>query len=691
MLAGARRAVARLGAFFRARRIPLLIAVGIIAVVGGFFMIAPEFLYRFEFNLYDQHFRWRGPRPANPQVVIVAIDEASVATVGRWPWSRTVIADLVRKLDAAGAAVIAFDVLQSEPERSAERDVLDRLQARLRTRGLETGVRTELDRMRAEANPDAALAAALRESGRVVLASNFVLTTSAPVDAPERRGARVKSALGVKSRPEDPNPITNYGERGLYPPPRAQQETFPIAPLLAAAASVGHVNNIAEFDGSTRYEALIVESRGYYYPSLALEAVRVAAGVEPSGLRLTFGRWVQLGDVVIPTDSRSRVLIDYAGPVASFRHIPAIDVLQGQGLERVKDRIVFVGATAEGLYDLRVTPFSSALPGVEKHANMAANILERRFIARPVWMELVEAAGIVFFPLLLVIVVPAMRPVRSIVFTVGVVAALHVVAHVSFREGLWVPLVYPLTSLVATFVLITIYRFLTEERQRQFTKRAFQQYVSPEVVERIVKDPQALQFGGEMRELTVLFSDIRDFTTYTERHDPHLVVAMLREYLTHMTTTVLEEGGTLDKYIGDAVMAEFGAPIAYPDHALRACRAALRMHAEVTRLQAKWESEGKEPFRIGLGVNTGHMVVGNLGSEQLFDYTVIGDEVNLGARLESLNKEYQTSTQIIISEATYEAVKGSVEVRQLGEVKVKGKTRPVVIYELLSLTTTPGG
>ena len=165
----------------------------------------------------------------------------------------------------------------------------------------------------------------------------------------------------------------------------------------------------------------------------------------------------------------------------------------------------------------------------------------------------------------------------------------------------------------------------------------------------------------------------------------------MNEYLTACTDIVQSQGGTLDKYIGDAVMAEFGAPIAYPDHALRACRAALTMHAEVTRLQAKWESEGKEPFRIGLGVNTGHMVVGNLGSEQLFDYTVIGDEVNLGARLESLNKEYRTSTQIIISEGTYEAVKQQVEVRQLGEVKVKGKTRPVVIYELLALRTTPGG
>jgi adenylate cyclase len=691
MRGGAGRLAAGLRTFLRARRMALSIAVVIVLTVGGLYMFAFEFFYRLEFNLYDQHFRWRGPRPANPQVVIVTIDEASLAAVGRWPWSRAVQARLVSRLHEAGAAAIAFDVLESEAERSPERDVIDRLDQRLRARGLASGVRAELDAMRAEADPDGRMAAAMRTAGNVVLGSNFVLTTTIPTDAPERRGARMKSALGQKTRPEDPSPFTNYAERGLYPPPRAQQETFPIAPLLAVAASIGHVNNFPEFDGSTRYEALVIESRGYYYPSIALETVRVAARLEPSALRLTFGKAVTLGDVEIPTDPRSRVLIDYAGPGGTFLQIPAIDVLQGQGLDRVTDRIVFFGATAEALYDLRVTPFSAAMPGVEKHANMAANILDRRFIVRPWWVEPAEAAGIVVLPLLLALVVPAMRPVRSLVFTVAFVVALHVAAHVAFRQGLWVPLVYPLIALAATFVGITIYRFLTEERQRQFTKRAFQQYVSPEVVERIVQDPGALQFGGELRELTVLFSDIRDFTTFTERNDPQLVVAMLREYLTQMTTIVMEEGGTLDKYIGDAVMAEFGAPIAYPDHALRGCRAALKMHAEVTRLQAKWTAEGKEPFRIGLGVNTGTMVVGNLGSEQLFDYTVIGDEVNLGARLESLNKEYQTSTHIIISEATYGAVKRSVEVRQLGEVKVKGKTRPVVVYELLALTTTPGG
>jgi adenylate cyclase len=664
------------------RRVALLIALGVMAIVGGVYMAAPDFLYVVEFILYDGHFHLRGARQASPQVVIVAIDEASLAAVGRWPWSRTTQAELVRRLDAAGAAAIAFDVLMIEPERSPERAVLERLNQRLGGRRAEAGVRRELERMLGESDADAALVAALRASGRVVLASNFILTLAAPRDAPERRGAPRKSAIGS---------FKNYQDRGSAPPLRADQEAFPVPSLLAAAAGVGHVYNPAEIDGSTRYEALVIESRGYYYPSLAVESVRVAAGLDPFALKLTFGESLQLDDVVIPTDARSRVLIDYAGPPGTVPHVAAADVLAGKGLERVKDRLVFVGATAAGLYDVRVTPLSANLPGVEKHANAAANILDRRFVVRPAWIELAETAGILLLPLVLALALPGLRPVPSIGVTLALWLGLLLGAHFGFRQGLWIPVVYPSLAMGLAFVAITIHQFFTEERQRMWTKKAFQQYVSHDVVERIMDDPTALQFGGELRTLTVLFADIRDFTTFTERHDPHLVVQMLREYLTHMTTIVLQEGGTLDKYIGDAVMAEFGAPIAHPDHALRACRAALRMHAELARLQVKWTAEGKEPFRIGLGVNTGPMVVGNLGSEQLFDYTVIGDEVNLGARLESLNKDYLTTTHIIISEGTYEAVGKAVEVRRLGEVKVKGKSRPVVIYELLALTTTQGG
>ena len=657
------------------------LAVAVIVVVGGLFWAAPQFLHVLELKLYDQHFRLRGARPAHAQVAIVAIDGASLRAHGRWPWSRTVMADLVRRLTAAGAAVVAFDVLLIEPEVSGEQRAAARIGERLG--GRDRAVAAELARIAREADPDARLAAALRDNARVVLPINFVLSVVPREAVPERQGAPAKSAIVA---------FKSYAERGMFPAFHADAAEFPIPPLLDAAAALGHVNMLPDPDGATRYDALAIESRGYYYPSLALSAVRLAAGIDPFAVRIEFGHAVWLGDVAIPVDARLRVLVDYAGPTGTYPHIRAAEILAGRvSPERLKDKIVFVGATAEGTYDLRVTPFSPVYPGVEKHANMAANILDRRFIVRPVWVELAEAVAIVALPLLLALVLPALRPGPSALVTLALWGALFAGAHAAFRQGLWVPLVYPSLALVVTFVAITIYRILTEELQRRWTKRAFQQYVSPEVVERIMQDPAGLSFGGELRTVTVLFSDIRDFTTFTEKHDPQVVVQRLREYLTRMTDIVQKEGGTLDKYIGDAVMAEFGAPIAYPDHALRGCRAALAMTAAVEQLTDKWRAEGKEPFRIGLGVNTGAMVVGNLGSEQLFDYTVIGDEVNLGARLEALNKEYETTTHVIISEATYEAAKDGIEARPLGEVMVKGKTRPVVVYELLGLTTTPGG
>jgi adenylate cyclase len=385
---------------------------------------------------------------------------------------------------------------------------------------------------------------------------------------------------------------------------------------------------------------------------------------------------------------RARLLVDYAGPAGTFRSFPAADVLAGAvPAERLKERIVFVGATAQGTYDLRVTPVSPILPGVEKHANVAENILEGRHLVRPDWVELAELAGIVAWPLLLALLLPRLRPVASLGAAVAAWALLFAATHWAFRRGIWLPLVYPTLALALTFVAVTVYRFLTEERQRLWTRRAFQQYVSPEVVDLIVRSPAALRFGGEVRSVTVLFTDIRDFTTFTERNDPQEVLRTLREYLTRMTDCVLREGGTLDKYIGDAVMAVFGAPIATPDHAVRACRAALAMLAELEQLNARWSAEGREPLRMGVGINTGEMVVGNLGSEQLFDYTVVGDGVNVAARLESLNKEYGTARPIILSEETRRAADGLIEARRLGEVIVKGKTKPVVVYELVGCSS----
>ena len=663
-----------------------LIAAAVVVLTLAVFLWAPEFLKTAEIRLYDLHFKLRGVEQPGDGVVIAAIDEKSLTALGRWPWPRSLMGELIRVLSAGGAKVIAVDILLSEPEVSGELRAATQLSERFRalgTAGAGTAgpaVQRELEDLIRRADHDRQLADAIRESGRVVLPIVFEVGPDRSGPPPEPSGTPYKSAL---------QSFRHHEERGLYPPPAAKEATPPLPALVEAAQALGHVTMLADQDGTTRWEAVVFEDRGRYYPSLAVQAVRVASGVEPKGLTLDFGRALTIGSMSAPLDPRDRLLINYAGPGGTFRYLSAVDLLSGKASpDAVRDRIVFIGATAAGTYDLRVTPTSPLMPGVEKHANVAANVLSGRFLRRPDWVELVEVAGILFFPLALAWLLPRLRPVVSLGAVLAVWGVLFAAVHLAFRGGLWLPMVYPTLALGLTFVGITVYRLLTEERQRLWTKRAFQQFVSPEVVERLMDNPAALQFGGEVRNLTVLFSDIRDFTGYAERHPPQEVVRMLHEYLTRMVDRVLAEQGTLDKFIGDAVMAIFGAPVPLPDHAERACRAALGMIKELEMLQAKWMAEGREPFRIGIGINTGDMVVGNLGSEQLFDYTVVGDGVNLGARLESLNKEYKTTLPIIISESTYLAAKERLEVRRLGEVTVKGKSRPVVVYELLGIRET---
>jgi adenylate cyclase len=657
------------------------IAAGVIVVVLSLYLAAPGFLKTVENKLFDLHFTLRGVRHPAAPVAIVAVDENSLGALGRWPWPRSILAQIVRNLTAAGASVIAVDILVSEPEVTGESRAMSRLAERFDALGVTAAtpagkaLRAETDEL-ARRDPDRQLAAAIGDTGRTVLPIVFDLRAGIPDAAPEPSGTPLKSAL---------TRFRGYAERGLYPPPHADRATAPIASFAGSAQALGHVTMIPDRDGTTRWEALVFEYNGSYYPSLGVQAVRLFLGLDPSALQLHFGHALAVGPIDVPSDPRNRMLIDWAGPPGTFETVSAMDVVAGKVPATLRGRIVFVGTTAAGTYDLRVTPMSPVFPGVEKHATVAANILDRRFLQRPDWVELVEATGIVVWPLMLSWLLPRFRPVTSLGVTGLLWIAFYGATHAAFVGGLWLPLVYPTLAMGLAFVGITVYRVMTEERQRLWTKRAFQRFVSPEVVERLVNNPEELKFGGEVRNLTVLFSDIRDFTTYTEQHPPEEVVHMLREYLTHMVDQVLAQQGTLDKFIGDAVMAIFGAPVTLADHAERACRAALGMVKEVEALQEKWIAEGREPFRIGIGINTGDMVVGNLGSEQLFDYTVIGDGVNIGARLESLNKEYKTATHIIISETTYQAARDAVEVRHLGEVKVKGKSRPLVVYELVGL------
>jgi adenylate cyclase len=346
------------------------------------------------------------------------------------------------------------------------------------------------------------------------------------------------------------------------------------------------------------------------------------------------------------------------------------------------NKIVLIGATAIGIYDLRVTPFSNNMAGVEKHASVVDNILHGDFLRR-------SNANVLLLIFLFAVVLGVALPrlgagAGAAVFLALFAGYLGFVYYLFVAKGIWFNLVYPASALFFSYTSQTAYRFFMEERRARDIRRMFSSYVSKRIVDELIRDPSKTKLGGDRKEITVLFSDIRGFTTFSEKHEPEEVVSLLNEYLGAMTAIVFEHEGTLDKFVGDAIMALWGAPVGQPDHAERAVRCALAMIGKLKELQAKWTAEGKYVIDIGIGINTGDMVVGNMGAEgKKMDYTVIGDNVNLGARLESLTRKY--NNHIIISEYTYAKVKDVVQANELDSVTVKGKEKPVVVYDLVGL------
>ena len=667
----------------------LVIAIGVSVVVLILFFLRIGFLENIEAKLFDAHFHLRGARPTDGAITIVAIDEKSLAAVGRWPWSRRVQAQLLEAVGKAGAKAVGLDIILSEEEKDLPARVTDRLVSRYEQLGLlRIGPKSseffeELQRLRgSDGEADARLGEALQHIPRSVIAAFFLMSPEEGVTAQIQ--PPLKSRIIAFRGSKDTGIVSPLSGLAMMPP---------IASLVRATQGLGHVNVIPDSDGVVRWASLVIEYQGAYYPSLALELVRQSLGLAATDLQVDFDGGIRLGNMDIPTDHQLRLLVNYAGPAKSFRHISAIDVMSGNIPEgSLKDHLVFIGATSSGTYDVRVAPLDPVFPGVEIHATVADNLLSGRYLRRPVWEIFVTIAGIIILSLLVVVIARRFRPLGSAVATLLVAGGVFGVAHVLFRSpGYWLPILYPMSSLAFTYTGCTLHRVLTEQRERAWLKRAFQQYVPHDVVQQIADDPKALVFGGERRHLTVLFTDLRDFTSYSEEHEPEEVVEVLREYLTAMVDIIFKHGGTVDKFIGDSILGIFGAPLHYTDHAARACRAAFDMAEQLRVLQARWRAEEKTPLRMGIGVSTGEVVVGNLGSEQRFDYTVIGDAVNLGARLESANKDFPTQNNIIISDSTYREAKDILEVNPLGEVLVKGKRDAVPIYELVSIKYESSG
>jgi adenylate cyclase len=457
----------------------------------------------------------------------------------------------------------------------------------------------------------------------------------------------------------------------------------PIDPIAHSAAALGHVNVAFDTDGTPRYEHPVLEYRGEYYPSLVVQVVRAYLGLRPEEVTVRFRDGIQLGPTAIPTDESMRLLVNYLGPPGTFPTYAFANVLQGHLSDSTfRDAIVLIGGTASGLGDTFATPFAAALSGVERHATVIDNILRQDFLHRRHATALLDLAAIVLMGLSVGWLSPKCPSYWGSVAAVGL-GGMYVAANLpAFTwASLWVNLLFPLVAVAVNQSAITLCKYLTEERQKRLVRQAFQYYLHPTVVDQVSQNPHLLTLGGESRELTVLFSDIRSFSAIAEGLSPEALVHLLKEYLTIMTRVVFRHNGLLDKYIGDAIMAVYGAPLHDPEHAYRACRSALEMMEELRALRARWDSQGLPPLNIGIGINTAVMVVGNMGSELRFDYTVMGDGVNLASRLEGANKEY--GANIIVSESTWEQVRDRLATRELDVVRVQGKVQPTRIFEVL--------
>lgn len=649
---------------------PLRIAVllGVILSVLRFVGCRP--LELVDVRAIDYRLLQRGPQPASPEVVIVAIDDASLEKLGRWPWSRAVIAQLLDRLVAANAAVVGFDIIQSEATVDTKIDTL-----RERIEGVDdqtwAAVRHFLVQGTTE---DAALVEAVRTSNRTALGYFFDFN----VPAGQGNSVRV-SAYNVVQ-----NSRSGTGETMV---PLAAFARANIPELTATAREVGYINFFPDADGSYRRLPLAIRYGDQVALPLALAMLRIYRPALPLAIRFAAHGVdaVHLGALAVPAAEDGQMLINYRGPGRTFRHVSAVDVLEGTvPPETFRGKLVLVGVTAAALADVRVTPFDGVFPGVEIHANVLDNFLRHDFIVQPKWVVLVEIAVIFAAVLILGVALHYVRGVAGAAVAVAAVAAYLAGSQWLFvAQGLPLSLVYPLLAIGLTYVSISLLHYVVEEREKRKIRDAFGLYLTPYHARLVSENPDMLKLGGDTRELTVLFSDIRGFTTISEQfqQQPQVLVELLNEFLGGMTDVIFAHDGTLDKYVGDEIMAVWGAPIPQPDHAARACRAALGMVPRLRELNEEWRQRGWPPLSIGIGLNTGAMVVGNMGSARRLSYTVIGDNVNLGARLEGLNKLYGSG--IIASEITVQAAAGTAVARELDMVRVKGKRLPVRIYELL--------
>jgi adenylate cyclase len=643
-----------------------LICLGLLVGLAVLRMIDPAPIQELRIRTFDG-FQRIDPRVKEVRpVTIVDIDERSLADprLGQWPWPRTRIADIVNNLTRLGALVIAFDAVFSEPDRLNPEIAADTF------RGLDESTR---EKLRALPSNDQILADTIRRS-RVVLGESGGPDVHADLDMK-------LPVTGFAMLGEDPLPFI-YKFKGLLRNTRVLEE---------AAAGRGLFTIVPERDGIVRRVPMIMQAQGVTMPSLSFEMLRVVSGSGTILIKADKAGILSVGmqGFQIPTDAKGQLWVHYAHRDPSL-YVSAVDVLDGLvPQDKIKGKLILIGTSSAGLNDIKTTPVSPAMPGVEIHAQVLESALTGAVISQPNYAIALEFFAAIVLGLLVIAFAPGFGPVR-LVATGAVFATLLVGTSWYFyaHYRLLIDFTYPLLSTTAIYLTLIFSSFVREQAQRRQIRSAFGQYLSPALVEQLAQSPEKLVLGGEEREMTIMFSDVRGFTTISEsyKRDPQGLTRLMNRFLTPLTNAILARKGTIDKYMGDAIMAFWNAPIDDSEHQINACEAAVDMLERIDELNKVREQEAEEgghvyiPLKVGIGLNTGVCVVGNMGSDLRFDYSVLGDSVNLASRLEGQTKEY--GFPIIVGSNTALAAKERFAILELDFIMVKGKKEPEVIYAI---------
>ncbi|MFH1059652.1 MAG: adenylate/guanylate cyclase domain-containing protein [Pseudomonadota bacterium] len=733
-----------------------LIGVGITLAWAALTALQVPFVHGFlsslDNQLVDLRLQLRGAqKPATP-VVIAALDEKSLDEVGRWPWPRPVVAQLLEAIGRSGAGVIGLDLGFFEAEGSL---ALGYIQEE-RQKAAEPGEQQLLDRLAGRLAGDRALGQAVAYAPAPIVPGYFLHMTNAGVGhiSAEEAEARRRELVGAAYRFVSLLPGVNEAD---LPVPTAFLAEPNVPELMQASPAIGYFNVLPDPDGNFRSVPLVIrlnqrpapeqakakeQAQGpaqvdYLLPltlsmihayegrtafaqlqqlrqaefglknaiaqnqvseaeareaAQALDQARKELIATWSDLapRLTLGPYgvveVRVGGQAITPQQDGSLRLNFRGPRASFPTYSWTDILHGRlPADALKDKLVVVGGSAVGVGDVRPTPFDPQLPGPEIHATALDNILSGQWLLRPDWALGADLAAVLILGLLASFIMPRLSAARALgMFTLlalGLIAFNHWFAFVRHRWEL--SLVYPMLSLFTAFITLTALSFLKEEGEKRKVRRAFAFYLSEDVIEAVLKDPSRLRLGGQRRALSIYFSDLQGFTSISEKLDPEQLTGLLNDYLGDMTDIILEEGGTLDKYEGDAIIAFWNAPLDQPDHYMRAVRASLRCQQKLAERRAEFRERAGVDLYMRIGLNSGEVVVGNMGSAKRFDYTMLGDAANLASRLEGANKVF--GTYLMASEATWGPVSDELAGRELGRLRVVGRKVPVKVFEPLGV------